>query len=123
MNICHLLTVASLVALPVVFTAQNTEGTITYTKTITLKLNMPPQFQPPGNQLPQTQTQQVELLFSGQQSLLRPIAQVQEEQGADGPVQLIIMGPGGDQQEVFTDLSTGTTCSRFHLSQSHCRAY
>jgi GLPGLI family protein len=91
--------------------AQINEGIITYTRTVKFKFNGPPQFQPPGSGGEQVRKQNLELLFSGKQSLLRNIAEQAEQAEQEGPVQIGIIGPGSDQLEVFTDLTTKKTSS------------
>jgi GLPGLI family protein len=100
-----------LVLATVSLSAQINEGIITYTRTVKFKFSGPPQFQPPGSGGEQVRKQNLELLFSGKQSLLRNVAEQLEQPEEEGPVQIRIIGPGSDQLEVFTDLTTKKTCS------------
>ncbi|MCU0435283.1 MAG: GLPGLI family protein [Bacteroidia bacterium] len=85
---------------------QITSGTISYTRTVKVKFQGPPQFQPPGGGGEHIINQKLELLFSGQQMLLRNVQEstndTPEEEGA---VVVRVMG-ASDNNEVFTDLTT-----------------
>ncbi|MGL5889306.1 MAG: GLPGLI family protein [Bacteroidia bacterium] len=91
--------------------AQINEGIITYTRTVKFKYQGPPQFQPPGSGGEQVKKQNLELLFSGKQSLLRNIAEQTEQPEEEGPVVIRVIGPGSDQLEVFTDLTAKKSSS------------
>ncbi|MCA6363576.1 MAG: GLPGLI family protein [Bacteroidetes bacterium] len=83
--------------------AQITEGTISYTRTVKVKFQAPPQFQPPGGGGEHVITQKLELLFSGKQTLLRNVQESTNtnDSGEDGLVVHVI--GASDNTEVFTD--------------------
>lgn len=106
-----LLLVGALLFASLSISAQVTEGVIEYTRTVKFKFNGPPQFQPPGSGGEQVKTQQLELLFSGKQSLLRNIQEPSEQPEEDGPVVIRMVGLGTEQTEVFTDYNTSKRSS------------
>jgi GLPGLI family protein len=85
--------------------AQITEGTISYTRTVKVKFNGPAQFQPPGGG-EHVITQKLELLFSGQKTLLRSVQEsTNTNNNDDGDVVIHVIG-ASDNTEVFSDFNT-----------------
>lgn len=86
--------------------AQITEGTISYTRTVKVKFQGPAQFQPPGGSGEHVITQKLELLFSGQKTLLRSVQEsTNTANNEDGEVVIHVIG-ASDNTEVFTDFDT-----------------
>jgi GLPGLI family protein len=98
--------------------AQINEGTISYTRTVKVKIQAPPQFQPPGGGGEHVITQKLELLFSGNQTLLRSVQESTNTTGNDEGEMIVHVIGASDNTEVFTDFGTRKKSSLRELGKN-----
>ncbi|TND07421.1 MAG: hypothetical protein FD123_3271 [Bacteroidetes bacterium] len=81
-------------------TAQITEGTIAYTKTVKIEIELPPEFAAQAKDMPKEQKSQFEMIFSGSKSLFRPVKAPESMRMDDGNggVKIMMIGPGGNDK-------------------------
>lgn len=100
----HLLAgaIALLALLPA--SAQVTEGTITYTRTLKLKMELPPEFAAQTAGMPKERKDNYELLFAKNKSLFHPVDEPEDMTMDNGNGVVIRMMPPGGEMVVYTDL-------------------
>jgi len=85
--------------------AQISEGTIAFTKTVKMNIELPPEFAAHAAHLPKEQKTNYELLFAGNKSLLRPAEEAPDGMTMDNGEGIVIkmVGAGGNDV-TYTDL-------------------
>lgn len=81
------------------------EGTVVYEERIRIEIELPPELHHMRNQIPSERTTRRELLFSGERSLWRTVAQEAEQLEMETGRRMMMRfgGSGRDVSETFTD--------------------